>query len=52
MRCQHVHLSPDQATTLTVGSRHGTPVIFAVDAAAMHAEDVPSTPSRPTQVVR
>jgi putative RNA 2'-phosphotransferase len=41
MRRQYVHLSPDQATAHTVGSRHGTPIIFAVDAAAVHAQNVP-----------
>ena len=30
---QHVHLSPDVQTALRVGARHGTPVVFAVDAA-------------------
>ncbi len=30
-----VHLSPDEATARRVGSRHGRPVILAVDAAAM-----------------
>ncbi|PSR57323.1 RNA 2'-phosphotransferase [Adhaeribacter arboris] len=32
-----VHLSPDKSTALTVGQRHGKPVILQVDAAAMHA---------------
>lgn len=36
MRRHHVHLSPDVATATTVGARHGRPVVFAVDAAAMH----------------
>lgn len=31
----HVHLSKDIATARNVGARHGRPVIFAVDAAAM-----------------
>jgi putative RNA 2'-phosphotransferase len=37
MRRHHVHLSPDVATATAVGARHGRPVVFAVDAAAMHA---------------
>jgi putative RNA 2'-phosphotransferase len=32
----HVHLSGDPRTAVTVGSRHGKPVVFVVDAAAMH----------------
>ncbi|MBD1944259.1 RNA 2'-phosphotransferase [Coleofasciculus sp. FACHB-712] len=32
----HVHLSKDISTAKTVGARHGRPVVFAVDAAAMH----------------
>jgi putative RNA 2'-phosphotransferase len=32
----HVHLSKDVATAQNVGARHGRPVVFAVDAAAMH----------------
>lgn len=32
----HVHLSKDIATARTVGARHGRPVVFAIDAAAMH----------------
>ncbi|HEV2237138.1 MAG TPA: RNA 2'-phosphotransferase [Ktedonobacterales bacterium] len=35
MRRQHVHLSADIATARTVGARHGVPVIFLVDTAAM-----------------
>ena len=38
MRRQHVHLSPDPETARRVGARHGRPVVFEVDAAAMHAE--------------
>lgn len=34
----HVHLSPDVATAMLVGRRHGPPVVFSVDAAAMHAD--------------
>ncbi len=37
MARHHVHLSPDVATARKVGQRHGKPVIFAVDAAAMRA---------------
>jgi putative RNA 2'-phosphotransferase len=33
---QHVHLSPDEATALKVGQRHGKPVILRVRAKAMH----------------
>lgn len=35
MSRHHVHLSRDQATARQVGGRHGRPVIFAVDTAAM-----------------
>ena len=35
MRRHHVHLSPDVATATRVGTRHGRPVVLAVDAAAM-----------------
>ena len=35
MRRHHVHLSPDTETARRVGARHGRPVIFIVDAAAM-----------------
>ena len=38
MSRQYVHLSKDTATALTVGRRHGPPVVLAVDAAAMAAE--------------
>lgn len=34
---QHVHLSPDKATALAVGRRHGRPVVLIVRAAAMAA---------------
>lgn len=36
MRRHHVHLSPDVATATRVGARHGRPVVFSVDARAMH----------------
>ncbi|MBD2121143.1 RNA 2'-phosphotransferase [Trichocoleus sp. FACHB-262] len=36
MSRHHVHLSKDVETARKVGSRHGRPVIFAIDAAAMH----------------
>ena len=36
MKRHHVHLSPDVPTAITIGSRHGRPVVFAIDA-AMHA---------------
>ena len=32
----HVHLSASVETARLVGARHGTPVVFAVDAKAMH----------------
>lgn len=35
---RHVHLSADRATALTVGARHGEPVVLEVDAAAAHAD--------------
>jgi putative RNA 2'-phosphotransferase len=35
MARHHVHLSRDQETAQRVGARHGRPVVFAVDAAAM-----------------
>lgn len=36
MSRHHVHLSSNVETARKVGMRHGRPVIFAVDAAAMH----------------
>jgi putative RNA 2'-phosphotransferase len=36
MSRHHVHLSTDIATATAVGARHGRPVVFTVDAAAMH----------------
>ena len=33
----HVHLSSDRETARVVGARHGRPVVFAIDAAAMRA---------------
>lgn len=38
MKRHHVHLSPDPETARRVGARHGRPVIFEVDAAAMLAD--------------
>jgi putative RNA 2'-phosphotransferase len=35
---QHVHLSADTRTATTVGRRHGSPVVLAVDAGRMHRE--------------
>lgn len=32
----HVHLSLDIETAIKVGMRHGKPVVFAIDATAMH----------------
>lgn len=37
MRRHHVHLSSDVPTARRVGARHGRPVVFAVEAAAMRA---------------
>jgi putative RNA 2'-phosphotransferase len=37
MARHHVHLSTDTDTAKRVGGRHGKPVVFAVDAAAMRA---------------
>jgi putative RNA 2'-phosphotransferase len=39
MKRHHVHLSRDISTALAVGRRHGAPVVFAVDAAAMQRDD-------------
>ncbi|MCA1990957.1 MAG: RNA 2'-phosphotransferase [Coleofasciculus sp. S288] len=36
MSRHHVHLSTDVATAQKVGARHGRPVVFAIDALAMH----------------
>lgn len=35
---RHVHLSEDRATAVQVGSRHGRPVVLAVDAATIEAD--------------
>jgi len=35
---QYVHLSPDEATAVKVGRRHGPPVVLRIDAARMRAE--------------
>src|SRR5262249_28855388 len=40
MSRHHVHLSADVPTARKVGARHGRPVVFAVDAAALHAAGV------------
>jgi putative RNA 2'-phosphotransferase len=37
MNRHHVHLSGDTETATRVGARHGRPVVFTVDAKAMHA---------------
>jgi putative RNA 2'-phosphotransferase len=39
MSRHHVHLSEDIETARKVGARHGRPVVFAVDAAAMYEAD-------------
>ena len=36
MSRHHVHLSREMETARKVGMRHGRPVIFTIDAAAMH----------------
>ncbi len=36
MSRHHVHLSQDRETARAVGARHGRPVVFTVDAGAMH----------------
>jgi putative RNA 2'-phosphotransferase len=41
MRRQHVHLSPDVATAIVVGRRHGRPVVFEVRSGQLHAAGVP-----------
>jgi putative RNA 2'-phosphotransferase len=41
MARHHVHLSPDPETARRVGARHGPPVVFAVDAAAMQQAGIP-----------
>jgi putative RNA 2'-phosphotransferase len=33
---RHVHLSSDEATARAVGTRHGSPAVLHIDAAAMH----------------
>ena len=38
MARHHVHLSPDIDTAMKVGARHGRPVVFEVDTAAMHRD--------------
>ncbi len=40
MRRHHVHLSADYGTALSVGARHGEPVVFEVAAAAMTLDGV------------
>ncbi|MDQ3814011.1 MAG: RNA 2'-phosphotransferase [Armatimonadota bacterium] len=37
MNRHHVHLSGDVGTATKVGQRHGAPVVFRIDAGAMHA---------------
>jgi putative RNA 2'-phosphotransferase len=38
MSRHHVHLSSDRQTATKVGARHGRPVVFEVDATAMHRD--------------
>lgn len=40
-RRTHVHLSPDEATAVAVGRRHGRPVVLRVPAGRMHAAGHP-----------
>ena len=40
MSRHHVHLSEEVPTAIKVGSRHGTPVVLAIDAAAMRQAGV------------
>jgi putative RNA 2'-phosphotransferase len=35
---QHVHLSPDEATAIKVGQRHGKPVVLQIDSSSMQAD--------------
>jgi putative RNA 2'-phosphotransferase len=35
---QHVHLSPDVATAIKVGQRHGAPVVLTVQSGTMHRD--------------
>ena len=37
-RRQHVHLSSDQDTAVTVGARHGRPIVLRIDTGVMHAD--------------
>lgn len=37
MKRQHVHLSADVETAISVGQRHGKPIVLEVDAAAMYS---------------
>lgn len=38
MSRHHVHLSADAETAINVGSRHGVPVVFHIDAKRMHTD--------------
>jgi len=38
MNRQHVHLSADTSTAVTVGGRHGKPIVFIVDTKRMHED--------------
>ncbi|NHZ42543.1 RNA 2'-phosphotransferase [Massilia aquatica] len=37
----HVHLSADTATAVSVGQRHGMPVVLTIDALALHEQGQP-----------
>lgn len=37
---QYVHLSADEATAISVGQRHGKPVLLKIDALTMHEQGV------------
>jgi putative RNA 2'-phosphotransferase len=40
MNRQHVHLSKDKETAVTVGSRHGKPVVLTVRSGQMHTDGI------------
>jgi putative RNA 2'-phosphotransferase len=35
---QHVHMSSDETTAISVGQRHGKPVVLKIDTSAMHQD--------------
>lgn len=40
MSRQHVHLSADVETAITVGSRHGKPIVFVIDTMSMSCDGI------------